>query len=195
MYLYTGSLHHLENCFWFLMRVHSRWLVAICERTNIYIIHIIFIYILYILHVQMLLFIFNFLPLPLSSSFLLSEKSPVSVSWCGLLFCPVLYILSTVANLSLFLLSFVNSGGPTLNGVELFPGMLRHFSTSASPASPLHWCCCGRPPAAEPASQACVCLCVEEGTCTLCNATHPSLWSVWDCSESEYVNIELYLVK
>lgn len=49
----------------------------------------------------MLLFIFNFLPLPLSSSSLLSEKSPVSVSWCGLLFCPLLYILSTVANLSL----------------------------------------------------------------------------------------------
>lgn len=81
MYLYTGSLHRLENCFDFsCASIPDGWWQFVKELIYIYIIHIIFIYILYILHVQMLLFIFNFLPLPLSSSFLLSEKSPVSVS-------------------------------------------------------------------------------------------------------------------
>lgn len=65
MYVYTGSLHHLEYFDFSCASIPDGWWQFVKEELiYIYIIHIIFIYILYILHVQMLFFIFNFLPLP-----------------------------------------------------------------------------------------------------------------------------------
>lgn len=98
------------------------WQFVKKELIYIYIIHIIFIYILYILHVQMLCF--NF--------FLCLVLPPEVACFC---FMMRLIVLSTVANLSIFLLPLVTSKGQLYMA---WNSLLRHFSTSASPASLLH---------------------------------------------------------